>query len=577
MLFISKRKNRMVVGVSSVQQDKPPTWEEIGQDIDSLIGMETVKEQLLQIARALENIQFHRERHRLRQTPSLHFLIQGPIGCGKKQVAMIISKLLQYYQLAEKPLHFVTPRGIEGLSDITESSTIYVPVVDRLIPNEKRPDNSMVSIFWFHLERLAEQHNVILAVDSDPGKRFLETLGLAAEIMVRIHIPDYRWSDFLAFARSYAGRHKFRLTKAAVEQFRSCLEEQQKEPGFSNMLAVKKLIDRAMMNYYMDPSEDAPKGRQYAALQPQHFGVRSKPKQKAETKRAVPPTQDPFTQLDSLIGLQEVKTRLKQLMALVSLQKRRREQGLPVEPITTHMSFSGSPGTGKTTVARLVGQALKELGFLEKGHFVEASREDLVGQYVGHTAQKTAEIVERALGGVLFIDECYSLNAGHNTDYGREAVATLIKKMEDSRHNLTVIIGGYGSEMEQFFQMNPGLRSRVQFHISFPDYSAEELMEIFLKLCRDGGYDLAPEAEKELEILLNQLSEHKQENFANGRLVRSLFERAKLSLAERAWKEPETTSLTLLLPEDIKTLTSYDDINRLLQAQRRIGFQAVSA
>lgn len=154
-------------------------------------------------------------------------------------------------------------------------------------------------------------------------------------------------------------------------------------------------------------------------------------------------------------------------------------------------------------------------------------------------------------------------------------MAVLIKKMEDARDNLTVIFAGYSQEMESFLKINPGLRSRIQFHLSFPDYTGEELMEIFLKLCRDESYDLSDEAAADLERLLHQLYENKQDDFANGRLVRSLFERAKLSLAMRVWKEPETTSLSLILPEDIRALMSYDDVISLLKPNHRcIGFRA---
>jgi hypothetical protein len=185
---------------------------------------------------------------------------------------------------------------------------------------------------------------------------------------------------------------------------------------------------------------------------------------------------------------------------------------------------------------------------------------------VGHTAQMTAEVVERARGGVLYIDECYSLNGGYATDFGKEAVATLVKKMEDERDSLTVIFSGYGREMEEFLQMNPGLRSRIQFQIKFPHYTADELYEIFLKFCREGGYGLAPAAAQELQNLLKALHHSQGETFANGRLVRSLFERAQLALAERVWSEPGTASLKLFLEEDIRSLKGYQDVAELLKA-----------
>jgi Holliday junction resolvasome RuvABC ATP-dependent DNA helicase subunit len=575
VLIISNHKSRAVVEVSRSQPDKPVTWEEIQRDMKSLVGMEPVKEQLLQIARTLTNIKDHQERHGLK-LPPLHFLVEGPTGGGKKRVAQILGKLLRYYGLAEGPLHVVTPQNIDELPEVSSASPIYVPLLPRLIPDERRsskPMASMAALLWFHLELVADQQSIILGVDPRLGGEFLETVEFASEIQLKVSIPAYTWADYLAYARRRAAASRFKLSQAAVEQFRRCLAEEQQAPDFLHMVTVQKLVDRAIMNYYIDPGQDAPAGRQYAALQPQHF----RPRQLIQVKQEIQRPKDALAELSSLVGLKEVKERVSQLMALVNLEKRRREQGLPAQPIMTHMAFSGSPGTGKTTVARLVGQALKELGVLNKGHLVEAAREDLVGQYVGHTAAKTAEVVEKALGGVLYIDECYSLNGGHNVDFGKEAVATLVKKMEDARDNLTVIFSGYGRDMEEFLQMNPGLRSRIQFQIHFPDYSAQELMEIFLKLCQDEGYELEPEAARELETLLQGLHENKQDNFANGRLVRSLFERSKLALAARVWKKPEATSLSLLLPEDIKGLTSYEDVARGLRAHRKIGFQAVGA
>lgn len=574
MLIISKHhKTRAAARTSRVSLDKPVTWEEIEKDIDSLVGIPLVKEQLLEIAQVLENIRRHRDRHRLKDMPPLHFLVEGPAGGGKRRIAFILGKLLQYYRLADNPLHAITINNIESLPQVCDGTPIYAPVVPRLMPRESRPNYPAAVMFWAHLQVLAERQSVILGLDSDntEGMEFLETLAFFSEIQLKIRIPEYSWPDYLTHARKYAAKQRFKLAKPALDQLKLCLEEPQEEPNFASMRSVETLIDRAIMNYYINPGEDAPQGRQFATLLPQHFAHCLRD----QIQPLVVQTRDPLAEINSLVGLKEIKTRLNELFAWVNLQKRRAEKGFPSESISTHMAFSGSPGTGKTTVACLVGQALKEMGLLEKGHLVEVSREDLVGQYVGHTARKTADVIDRALGGVLFIDECYSLNAGHSLDFGQEAVAVLIKKMEDARDNLTVIFAGYSQEMESFLKINPGLRSRIQFHLSFPDYTGEELMEIFLKLCRDESYDLSDEAAADLERLLHQLYENKQDDFANGRLVRSLFERAKLSLAMRVWKEPETTSLSLILPEDIRALMSYDDVISLLKPNHRcIGFRA---
>lgn len=556
-------------------------WEEIQRDIDSLVGMEAVKDQLADISRILANIQTHQQRYHNQSMPPLHFRIEGPPGGGKRRIAKILGKFLMYYNLAEE-LYMLEPGDLKDLEGLTARSVLYVHVPTRVLARKGELDSLITSPFWMYLEKTASLVNVILGLDTPDGPQLLEPLDFVSHIRLRIRIPDYTWPDFLTYARKYAAERKFKLSQEALAELRSCLDERRDEPGFANMVSIQQLIDQAIMNYYVD-SGQSPQGRRLSAtLQPQHFPryprIEVKPvEERKEELQEEDRDEDPLAELNALVGLGEVKTRLNQLMALVNLQTRRKEQGLPVVPITTHMAFSGAPGTGKTSVARLVGKALKKMGFLESGHFIEAAREDLVGLYVGHTARKTADLVDKAMGGVLFIDECYSLNAGYTVDYGREAVATLIKKMEDARDNLTVIFGGYTKEMEAFLDMNPGLRSRIQFHLIFPDYTGEELLQIFSKLCQEEGYELSEEAASQLQLLLDRLYENRTENFANGRLVRSLFERAKLSLADRVWANPGT-NLNLLLPEDIQSLTTYDDLACLTQApQRQIGFRSESA
>ena len=243
---------------------------------------------------------------------------------------------------------------------------------------------------------------------------------------------------------------------------------------------------------------------------------------------------DPYQELEDLIGLESVKQEVKSLANFVKLQKQRQQKGLKTPKLSYHLVFTGSPGTGKTTVARIVARIYKDLGILKKGHTVETDRSGLVAEYVGQTATKTNAIVDSALNGVLFIDEAYALvPEGSGQDYGQEAISTLLKRMEDDRDKLVVIIAGYTNEMKRFIDSNPGLQSRFNRYINFPDYSAQELVKIFHMYMKKNQYTISDEADTLLKEKLNYAVEHKDRNFGNARYVRNVFEKAIQMQANR--------------------------------------------
>ncbi|MHB8717707.1 MAG: CbbX protein [Candidatus Dormibacteria bacterium] len=233
-----------------------------------------------------------------------------------------------------------------------------------------------------------------------------------------------------------------------------------------------------------------------------------------------------------LVGLAPVKMRIREIASLLIVDTLRRQAGLDSERPSLHMCFTGSPGTGKTTVAMRMATVLHRLGYLAKGHLVAVTRDDLVGQYIGHTAPKTREVLKRAMGGVLFIDEAYYLYRQENErDYGQEAIEILLQIMENQRQDIVVILAGYRDRMDQFFGSNPGMGSRIAHHIDFPDYSLEELMAIAHLMLTRQRYELSPEA----EIALHELIEIRmgRARFANARSVRNALERARLRQASR--------------------------------------------
>jgi probable Rubsico expression protein CbbX len=262
-----------------------------------------------------------------------------------------------------------------------------------------------------------------------------------------------------------------------------------------------------------------------------------------------------LTELDAeLVGLAPVKKRIREIAALLLVERVRKRLGLTSEPPTLHMSFTGNPGTGKTTVALRMAEILHRLGFVRRGHLVSVTRDDLVGQYIGHTAPKTKEVLKKAIGGVLFIDEAYYLYRPENErDYGQEAIEILLQIMENQREDLVVIVAGYSDRMEKFFASNPGFHSRIAHHISFPDYSDPELLDIADLLLSNMNYRFSPEGRDAFKRYI--VARRRQPHFANGRSVRNALDRARLRQANRLVADPNQTltvdSLMTIEPSDI--------------------------
>lgn len=264
---------------------------------------------------------------------------------------------------------------------------------------------------------------------------------------------------------------------------------------------------------------------------------------------------DYIAELNGLIGLDTVKKEVESLRNLIKIQAMRAQQGLPNTNMSYHMVFTGNPGTGKTTVARIVAGIYKEIGILKKGHLVETDRAGLVAEYVGQTAPKTNAKIDEALDGVLFIDEAYTL-VGEGSDFGSEAIATLLKRMEDDRSRLVVILAGYTNEIKEFIDSNPGLQSRFNRNIEFEDYSAEELIEIFRSNLKKAQYKIKRDAFEWLQQFIKFKVMTKDENFGNARFIRNIFEKVVQNQADRLAKQSSISNEEL-------TIITIDDVTKL--------------
>lgn len=260
-----------------------------------------------------------------------------------------------------------------------------------------------------------------------------------------------------------------------------------------------------------------------------------------------------FEELEGLVGLQEAKKTIYEIYALHKINKEREKHQLKLEKQVYHMVFKGNPGTGKTTIARLFGKIFREMGILSKGHLIEVERADLVGEFIGHTAQKTRDLVKKALGGILFIDEAYSLARGGEKDFGKEAVDCLTKALEDSNKDFICIIAGYNDEMDSFLELNPGLPSRFPVHIHFSDYTVDELLEIANLMAKGKDFELTKDSlEKIRRSVTAILNDPLQANFSNARYIRNCIEKAIRVQAVRLVKSNQLSreDLIRLKPED---------------------------
>lgn len=295
-------------------------------------------------------------------------------------------------------------------------------------------------------------------------------------------------------------------------------------------MAIDCLLDKKVPTKPVAPTKDVtikkppatPTSQKKPSVAPKNPEVKiNKPKTKTPSNNIG----DSLKELENLIGLDSVKEQVERVIAVLKNAKRRQIEGKPVVSISQHLVFTGNPGTGKTTVAQIIGKIYKELGFLEKGHLVQANREKMVAGYVGQTAPKTQELINKAMNGILFIDEAYSLSQLDTpNDFGAEAVTTLLEAMENDREKLVVIVAGYSNEMDGFINSNPGLKSRFKTIIDFPDYNSDELFRIYQSLCKAHDYSLSPPAKVKVKDWLAKTYETRDKNFGNGRTVRNFFE-----------------------------------------------------
>ena len=541
-------------------EGKAETVEEVLAELDSLVGLEEVKREVKKAVN-LEKINAARVAQGIEaQQISRHMVFTGNPGTGKTTVARLMARLYRALGVVKKgQLVEVDRGGLVGqyagetavktgkVCDSAKGGILFVDEAYQLVSGDNDSyGKEAIATLLKRMEDNRDDMIVIVAGYTDEMRDFLDAnSGMKSRFAKTIEFQDYSAEQLSQIFRSMAKKKKFVLAPDLESGLDASIAKLTKtrDRTFGNARFVRQLFEDAMGRQADRLAEAGTlEGDALVTLTLADLGLDEK-----KIDHGAPKLDEVLAELDGLVGLKEVKDELKRLVATVSANKRREAEGLEGSvTMSYNFVFTGNPGTGKTTVARILGKAFRALGILDRGNFVETDRSGLVAKYEGQTAAKTNKLIDSAMGGVLFIDEAYQLNQGENDQYGSEAVATLLKRMEDSRGSMVVIIAGYKDEMKKFMDMNSGLESRFNRTVEFPDYTAAELSSIFRSMAKKAKYTLSPDVEKWLDPFVRVRTEKRPRHFGNARWARNLFEKSVERQSVRLLGQPDCPKEELL-------------------------------
>ncbi|MEX1652037.1 right-handed parallel beta-helix repeat-containing protein [Streptomyces pseudovenezuelae] len=535
------------------------------EQLESLVGLADVKHQVHTLVNLNQLAQRRVQLGMPVPSMSRHLVFSGPPGTGKTTVARLYGGILadlgvlRSGHLVEVSRADLVAQVIGGTAIKTTEAfndalggVLFIDEAYTLLSDSRGSGADFGREAVDTLLKLMEDHRddvVVIAAGytSDMDAFLSSNAGLASRFTRTIAFENYSVDELVTITENMCAAHRYELTPATLEALGRYYERMPRDAAFGNGRAARKvfeeMVDRQAhrLGAMTNPAES-----DLSLLLPEDVAS------DADAAEAGPGSAELLAELHAMVGLTAVKNEVTSLVNLLTATEQRRAAGLPVPKISHHLVFSGPPGTGKTTVARLYADLLRSLGVLPKGQLVEVARADLVGRYVGHTAQLTKEAFERALGGVLFVDEAYTLTPeGVTSDFGREAVDTLLKLMEDHRDEVVVIAAGYTREMDRFLASNPGLASRFSRTVEFENYTTDELLDILTRAASGYGYDCSPEALVALGTYIDALP--RDRSFGNARTARRLLETMMTRQAGRigTLPAPGLDDLRMLLPEDL--------------------------
>ena len=543
------------------------TVEEVLAELDSLVGLEEVKAEVRKLVN-LAKVNEARRAQGLKVPPmSYHMVFTGNPGTGKTTVARIVARAFRALGIAKTGQLVETDRaGLVGTYagetatktnakvDEAIGGVLFVDEAYQLVSGDN--DNYGKEAIAALIKRMEDDRDKLIVVAAgytDEMRDFLDANpGMRSRIARTIEFPDYSAAELAAIFRSMAKKNDFSLAPDLEAGLDAAIAKltARRDRTFGNARFVRQLFEDAtgrQANRLAEAGSLDADALKTLVLADLAVGER-----KADLH--APTVEEVLAELDALTGMKPVKEEARRLIATVKANKLRAEKGVGGDvTMSYNFVFTGNPGTGKTTVARILGRAFRALGVLERANFVETDRSGLVAKYEGQTAAKTNKLIDSAAGGILFIDEAYQLNQGENDQYGAEAVATLLKRMEDARGTMVVIIAGYKEEMKKFMAINSGLESRFNRTIEFPDYSAKELAEIYRSMAKKAKYTLSADTDHWLEPYISMLTKERGKSFGNARWARNLFEKSieRQALRVTELADPSPEELTTIRLKDL--------------------------
>lgn len=536
-------------------------------ELNSLVGMTRIKQEVNKMLKEHKILVKRREMGIESGHKTWHAVFEGSPGTGKTTVARLMAQIFKSLGILEKG-HLVevdrsqlvsnyigdTAIKTNKVIDSALDGVLFIDEAYALTPSSQS-DFSQEAIDTLIKRMDADRDRLVVFLAGYPEEMkelIASNSGFESRVKNFFHFEDFQPDELLAIFRTMANKNQFILTEEAEAKLERYFEFvfRSKDDNFGNARLVRNLFEMVTSQQALRLA-DLPDVSDDELMLLIEEDITEVVKKDFDDNKEVP-LETILDELNDLVGLDSVKEDVIRLAKHMKVAQKRRERNLPVDPIVLHSVFVGPPGTGKTTVARLMGRIFRALGLLAKGHVVEVDRSGLVGRYVGETAQKTTKVIDSALDGILFIDEAYSLASGGESDFGPEAIQTLLKRIEDDRDRLAVILAGYPREMDQFFESNTGLRSRFSRTFEFKDYNAVELKDIFCRIATFRNYLLTPEAEQAVLGIMEGAFQTRDRFFGNGRMARNLFEKAIQNQSDRIVELEDISN------EEFITLTAED-------------------